>query len=740
MRRGMGALTGALLGGLAAAVLLVSPGPAEAKMSGMQPAPKPTAAKQPSSEAARVLSKVPPVKPNLPVALLADDVQYDDKTGRVVATGHVQIFYGQRTLTADRVIYDSRAGKITAEGKLVMRDPSGVTVFGSFAELDSDLRNGLVRGAKAVIAENIKLSAVEARRVEGRYNVLSKAVYSPCNVCAHNPTPLWRIRARKVIHDQKEHRIHYEDATFDLFGVPVMWLPWLSQPDPTVKRASGFLVPSFQQSSTYGFGVQVPYYWVIDNYSDLTFTPFLTTGAPPIGIVEYRRNFQGGTLQLEGSLTYDNYTGQYEPHGHLVAHGDFKLPAKFHWGFDGTLVTDDGYLARYNFSNEDRLTSELWLRRYGSSGFFDLTGVYFRSLRNDEPANQIPLVVPDFNARYNVPKHVLGGELGFFASSAVLLRDQGLDANRMSIGADWERRAVLPWGLALRGFAKVRGDLYMTSHFGTFDSATATRFSPLAGVEARYPLIDTTGGGVSHVIEPIAQAIIAPYGLNPSDIPNEDSRVVEFDTTNLFDTSRFPGYDLVEEGPRLNLGLRYDLIAPNGVGFDATIGRVLRPRSLHAFSAGSGLRDPASDWVAGWALHYPPYVTLQHRFRVGDDGSLARNEVDAQFAYGPATLSLGYVFLRNDPSVQAPHNREEVNAHGDLTLTRNWKLSGLVRRDLERNRFVEAGGGLAYENECCRVELFVKRRFTNRQDAPPSTTVGLQLRLFTLGNNDYTSR
>ncbi len=720
MRRG----TAALLGGVAIAAALGAGGPAEA-----QP--------DPEEQAERLVAEVPPVRPDLPVALIADNVDYDTGTGRVVASGNVEIYYGERTLTADRIVYDSRAETVTAEGEIVMRDPSGVTVFADFAELDTDLRRGLVRGAKSVMGENIKLSAVEARRVDDRFNMLSKAVYSPCRVCPENPTPLWRIRARRVIHDEAENRVHYESATLDFFGVPVLWLPWISHPDPTVERDSGFLVPEFRQSSTYGFGVQVPYYRVIDEHSDLTFTPFITTGDGPIGIVEYRRAFESGELVTEASLTYDDYEGENGLHGHVEAVGDFGLVEDFRWGFDAIAVTDDGYLARYDFSDEDRLTSELWVRRYDESGFVDLTGVHFRSLRDDEPAEQIPLVLPDFDARYNVPERLIGGDLGLFASSAVLLREQGLDANRFSIGADWERREVLPSGVVLRGFAEARGELFVTNDFGAFNRATEFRLAPLAGLEARYPLISETGGGTAHVLEPMAQAIVAPYGLNPDGIPNEDSRVVEFDHTNLFDTSRFPGYDAVEEGPRLNLGLRYELIAPGRFGFDAMLGRVLRPEGLEEFSPGSGLRDAASDWVGAWALRYDPYVTLRHRVRVGDGLSLARNELEGSFAYGGGELSLGYIFLEADPAIEAPSEREEIVARGSYDIDRNWTVSSMMRQDLERNQFVEAGAGLTFENECCSVDLFLRRRFTDREDAPESTTVGVQVRLFSLGNNDY---
>ncbi len=685
-------------------------------------------------------AQLPPEKPGLPVALTADTVQFDTATGRVTASGNVEIYYGERTLTADRIVYDSDTGRITAEGSVVLRDPSGATVFADFADLDAELRDGLVRGARSVMGENIKLSAAEARRVDARFNALSKAVYSPCKVCSDDPVPLWRIRARRVIHDEVEKRIHYEDATLDVFGVPVFWLPYFSHPDPTVDRASGFLVPEFRHSSIYGYGVQVPYYWVIDDYSDLTFSPLMTTGDGVVGVLQYRRAFESGRFIAAGSLTYDDYEGSDALHGHLEARGEFDLVNDFRWGFDGIAVTDRGYLRRYDFSDEDRLTSELYVRRYRNNGFFDTTAVYFQSLRDDEPSGSIPVVLPEFDARHEMPGALLGGDLGVFASSYVLLREAGLDSSRLSVGADWERQMILPVGLSLRGFAEVRGDLFVNDDFGGIESATEFRFAPLAGIEARFPLIHESPGGVAHVLEPIVQAIVAPFGGNGSGIHNEDSQVTEFDETNLFDSSHFAGLDAFEEGPRLNLALRYERIAPSGLNFDASVGRVLRLRAADEFTSGSGLDNAISDWVGAWSARYDPYVTVRQRLRINDNFAITRNEIGAELTFGRVALSASYIFLESDISIDAPDDREELAGRASFRINRNWSLSGEARRDIQNGDFVEAALGLTYANECCEIDLFVKRDFTASDDAPASTSVGVLVKLFTLGNQDEPTR
>ncbi|MCL5777448.1 LPS assembly protein LptD [Limibaculum sp. FT325] len=678
------------------------------------------------------------IERDLPVALIADAVEYDANTGRVIARGNVEVFYGERTLTADELIYDSRAERIEATGNIILRDPTGATVYADLADLDANLRDGLVRGARAVLGERVRLSAVEARRIEERYNTLSKAVYSPCDVCEEDPTPLWRIRARRIIHDEVEKTIHYENATFDLFGVPVAWLPYFQHPDPTVERASGFLMPSFRQSGNYGFGAKLPYYVVIDEQSDMTLTPFLTTKDGAIGEFEYRRAFEQGSMLFSGSLTHTDYTGDAGFQGHVDTRGIFRadwLDQGARWGWDVRTTSDDAYLRRFDFSDDDTLTSEAFVRNYWNSGFYDLSGIYFQSLRDNDPAGQIPRVLPRVEARKEYPDPYLGGEVGFFADTQTLFRNNGRDVTRLSVGADWAREEILPVGLALRGFAEVRGDLFVVNDDPTVGDETSVRLAPLIGAEARYPLIwEEADGGSAHIVEPIAQIVVAPTGLNDAKYVNEDSQQTEFDETNLFDTSRFSGIDGFEEGSRATLGLRYERIVDDGVRVDATLGRILRFEEADEFDAGTGLDGLRSDWVGAWSMSFGSAFTLRQRLRVDDDLDVNRNELSANLSYLGHSVSARYAFLRADPASGTPDDREEVAGFVGVQLTPEWRARGYVQRDLEVKEFVQVGGSLLYQNECCAVGLFVNRRFTNSENALASTTFGIEIELLTLGS------
>jgi LPS-assembly protein len=676
------------------------------------------------------------IDPDRPVALVADSIEYDTEAEVLVASGNVEVFYGERTLTADRITYDARAERIRAEGDIVLRDGTGATVFADVADLDADLRDGIVKGAQSVLDRYSKLAAVEARRVDDRYNILSRAVYSPCEVCADEPVPLWRIRARRVIHDQERRVIHYEDARFEVFGVPIAWTPYFSHPDPTVERATGFITPSFTSSPTnYGYAAKLPFFWAIDDQTDATVTPFITTNDGLVGELELRRAFSDGDIRFAGSVARSDFTGERQIHGHVDTDALFRFDGDLRTGWDITFASDDGYLRYFDFSEEDRLTSEVFVDRYRRRGFFDASAVRFQSLRDNEPAGQIPLVVPDLAARQEFEEGLAGGTLGIFTNAQGLTRNNGEDTGRLSVGLDWERELILPAGLALEAFAQARGDLFVIADSDDPEQDDfVARFAPLAGVQARYPLIAAGGAGMTHVVEPIAQAIVAPYGLNDEDIPNEDSLITEFDETSLFERDHFTGLDRAEEGPRFNLGLRYELLSDTGVAFDATAGRVLRLGDAEEFSTGSGLFEAQSDWVGAWSARYDPYVTVTHRIRLGsEDLDVTRNEAWIGLNAGPARLSVQYAFFDSDPVAEALRDREELFARTRIGLSEEWSVNGFLRRDLELSEFVALGAGVRFANECCSVTAFLRRDFTDRENVPASTSFGVEVELFTLG-------
>ncbi|WP_157982215.1 LPS-assembly protein LptD [Oceanicella sp. SM1341] len=672
---------------------------------------------------------------DLPVTLVADEVTYDSVGRKLTASGSVEVFYGDRTLTAERIVYDQATDQITATGQIVVRNPDGSTLYADYAELDRDLQNGLLQSARSVLAQRFRIAAVEGQRVGGRYNVLGKAVFSNCEVCAEYPEPWWRIRARRVVHDQLEKKIHYEDATFDLLGVPVMYLPYFSHPDPTVERMSGFLMPDFRQSDTFGYGAKLPYYWVIDEQSDATITPFITTDEGLLLEGEYRRRFENGRLRLGGVATYDNSldTVARPLRGTFNGDGYYYLSDTIFGHFDSRLVTDDGFLSDFEYSEDDRLTSEAAISSFRRDGYWEIGTAYFQSLRDDEGKGSIPFALPEFDLQ-QVWQPTFGGDLGITLNSVGLKRSEGQDTFRATAIVDYEKTWITASGVTLRGFGSAQFDAFRTWDSDEVPNEYKPRFTPELGVDMRYPLIQSTENA-THVLEPIAQLIWSEPSTTQSLLPNEDSALVEFDETNLFDTSRFAGYDRVEPGFRANLGVRYERFDADGWSIGTVVGRVLRNEPQDVFDDVPGLDGRASDYVGAVTFKLPPYLSLVNRVLLREDMEFDRYEVRLDSAYGPLTLAGSYVYLTPDPQAQAFDERSEGAVDASYVIDSNWSVSGRMRYDFQEESFVRAGAGITYGNECFEIDFSVYRRFTSSETVDASTSFGVQVRLAGLGSD-----
>ncbi|MFV0384042.1 MAG: LPS-assembly protein LptD, partial [Paracoccus sp. (in: a-proteobacteria)] len=185
--------------------------------------------------------------------LLADTVQLEgDNT--LIAAGGVVVWYRGARLVASRIIVDGDSGDLTIEGPIHLTQPGATEperdsiLIADSAQLDRKLQDGIVRGARMLLAHELQIAATEAQRSEGgQVTKLRQVVSSACTVCEGGGPPLWEIRARSVTHDARTRLIHLEYPRLRLFGLPVFALPMtISAPDPTVERQSGFLRPEYR--------------------------------------------------------------------------------------------------------------------------------------------------------------------------------------------------------------------------------------------------------------------------------------------------------------------------------------------------------------------------------------------------------------------------------------------------------------------------------------------------------------
>src|ERR1044072_3976679 len=218
--------------------------------------------------------------PNAKMVVRADELQYDNVNHRIIATGSVQLYYKRSTLEADRVIYEQTTKRLRAEGNARFTEADGKVAHGEIIDLTEDFRDGFVDSLQLEAADKTRFAAPRMDKTEGgRFTTIQSGVYTACEPCKDDPRkpPRWQVRATRIIHDDTEKMIYFEEARLEFLGVPLFYWPYFSTPDPTVKRKSGVLYPKFSFTSTYGGGLMVPYFWALAPNYDFTLTPLLTT-------------------------------------------------------------------------------------------------------------------------------------------------------------------------------------------------------------------------------------------------------------------------------------------------------------------------------------------------------------------------------------------------------------------------------------------------------------------------------
>ncbi len=683
------------------------------------------------------------------VHFTADELRVDTERHVIDAYGHVTLRRGDYVLRADHLRYDERTGQVTADGRVVIIDPDGNRLEVARSVLNADLKAGVVEAARLIFRDGARVAARKVIRDSNGDSRFAQAVYSPCPVCDARPQkkPLWQLKAVRVDHDRRRHRIVFRSATLEIKGVPVAWVPYVSVPDPTVRRARGLLAPDVFSRDELGVVFRLPYYLPLGERADLTVTPLVATHEAPTLALRYRQRFARAALSLEGAVTRSQRPGS-DPFTTRPAAGRGYVFARLRvlhgrrWRSDLRVqaASDDTFARLYGFADVDSLTSFYRLAGKGRSWRMQAELLGFQGLHVEDRTGLTPLALPLITFSWRDPETVVGGRLAATVSSLALLRPDGADSFRQSADLSWMRAAVDALGGLWRFDLLARGDLYEVDDGERTDDplfagrdGTASRGIALAAVTWRWPW-QAFAGGLYQRLEPVVQFVASPArGPEPA-IPDEDSRSFALRFDNLFALERAPGRDLFESGPRVVYGLSYELAA-GPVTMRAGAGQSYRlARLAGQFLPGTGIARRRSDVVANVSLLLPNDTSLVYDAQFdGHTLKPRRHEIFLDNRLGPLLLRGGYVKIARDLVIPDRGNREELRFSAALQLTRRFALTGGLIDDLLRNRPVEYEAGLRYETGCLELGFTVRKRNTFDRDIKPGTSFIFRFRLRNLG-------
>jgi len=359
-----------------------------------------------------------------------------------------------------------------------------------------------------------------------------------------------------------------------------------------------------------------------------------------------------------------------------------------------------------------------------------------QTLRALDVQGQNPVALPELDYRRRLDDPLLGGRVELQLNALALGRTSGQDTQRAFASARWDLRRITSLGQEVIVTAYARGDVYHSDEnlatsvlrYRGLDGVQGRGIAALAG-EMRWPLIGAAFGGTQRVT-PRVQLVASPTTSNLR-IPNEDSRSVDLEDTNLFALNRFPGYDRWEDGARVTYGVDYAFDRP-GLSIEANVGQSYRLANRpQLFPDGTGLTDRLSDIVGRTRVKYRNLLSLTHRYRLDKNGlALRRNEVDATVGNERTYALIGYLKLNRNIGAELEdlRDREEIRLGGRIEFRRFFSVFGSTTIDLtdraedptslaDGYQPVRHRLGVAYTDDCLDIGLTWRRDYDTAGDA-----------------------
>ena len=290
------------------------------------------------------------------VEFTSDTIKVDEKNKIVTASGNVVIINENRKIIADKVVYDQNIDKAIATGKVILREKDGSIYESNEVVLTNEFKSVVAIPLFGKLEDKSSVSAENFKKNDIGESFFNEGIYTACDCdLKKQETPIWRLESKQIHHDPKTQTIYLKHPVMKIFSLPVYYLPYLSFPDWTVKRRSGFLTPTYGYSNRNRFHIKVPYYYAPENDPtwDMTFTTHQNGKTGHADQLNIRKEYENTSLEtniFKGNLDTNKSNGDNVFAVNLKAISSLKN----NWDMviEGKYADQETFMRRYGFDDD----------------------------------------------------------------------------------------------------------------------------------------------------------------------------------------------------------------------------------------------------------------------------------------------------------------------------------------------------------------------------------------------------
>jgi LPS-assembly protein len=653
------------------------------------------------------------------IKIYADEVRVDEVNEKVTATGNaVAVNEDNIKIKSDKLIYNKSINYLEANGNVIINDQMKNTFFLDELNASNNFNTISGKSVKARLHDDSRIVGSNFDKKD-KISIAENAEYTPCikeNYLIKN-CPGWKLKSKKIYHDSENRTIHYDHAQIQLFNIPVFYLPYFSHPDPSVKKRSGFLMPTIQTDNQLGETFSIPIFVNLNSNRDLTFTPNIQTTANNFYNLDYRHLNDSFNLEINSSIDdNDDNTGTSN---HLF----FESEIFNSYGNLNTYLrtsNNDTYMRKNNINNLTVLKSGIEFDREEKNTFFSIETIGYKHLTVDNQQWEYlyPSIVYDIN---NIDNNIFDGNVSL--NNKFSFR-KNLNENYVSLASsqlNWTNQKIKKnLGLIFDNEANLRVTSISIDEKSRSDTSNI-RFYPQLSSKISYPLLKSSSS-FNQTVTPIIMPIIAPY--------NNYTGAQDVTNSNLFSTNRATSISEWESGPRINYGIEWFINSEKGTDIRTVIGQNYRFNKL---------RDDTSREISDYFINSNININLENYL----DGSLIidRDDLKIRSLNANSFNRLGdLIFAINYDYTSGKYNTsaEQIAVGGKYELENNLFIKFTGAKNLDTNKNIGYQYGILYENDCLGIDFNYYRDLTKDRDIRESDGFSFTVVLKPFGStNNY---
>ena len=615
-----------------------------------------------------------------------------------------------------------------------------------FSQIYIDTKKNEILGAdiKAFMNdENFKISKENKPRIfsnnltsNKEKNIFMKSIFTLCDYRENDKCPPWSIQSSRMLHDNKKKTIYYDNAIIKIYDIPILYIPRLSHPDPTVDRRSGFLPPSISDTKNLGESISVPYFFDIAKNKNFTLTSRLYASENPLFLGEYHLALKDSFLMADFG-----YTEGYKKTSVTKKKGEKShFFSKFVKNFKGKNNSDnnlsisiqdtsnDKYLKLYKIKsnlvdfNNDILESSFNFTHQNDDLFFGLnTSIYETTKDNYE--DKYEFIIPELTFDKNLFNDEKIGSLELQSNFKIRNYETNKLENFLINDLNWESRDVNFFsGINTKLLGNLKNINYEAKNNPEFKEDTTSELFGALGIlsEINFRKISQN---VEHYLKPKLFFRFSPGSMR------EQSSGSKLNSISAFNLNRINDIRNYETGVSAAIGFDYEIRGDNN-DFELSMAQVVNEKENKKMADKTSMNEKLSDLVGSAKLKVNNNFDINYDFSIDQNyKDLNYNEISTSMTFNSLNINFGY--LEENKHIG---NQNYLKTKIDFKNNDKGLFSFETKRDLITNSSEFYNLSYEYLNDCLRAGLVYRREFYNDSELEPENSLMFKITLIPFGN------